>query len=66
LAVDRHRKARLLVAPGVSFTAGIAAFFADSWLVVAASGLGGFAATAAVQGWLWLKRGVGSAAVWSA
>jgi hypothetical protein len=66
LAVVRHCKTQLLLALGVGFAAGSAAYFAGPWLAVAASGLGGFAATAAVQGWLWLRRVVGTAAVWSA
>jgi hypothetical protein len=66
LAVVRHCKAQLLLALGVGFAAGSAAYFAGPWLAVAASGLGGFAVTAAVQGWLWLRRVLGTAAVWSA
>ena len=66
MAVVRHCKAQLLVALGVGFAAGSAAYFAGPWLAVAASGLGGFTATAAVQGWLWLRRVVGSAVVWNA
>jgi hypothetical protein len=46
--VVRHRKARLPVALGVGFVAGSAASFAGPWLAMAASGLGGFAATAVV------------------
>jgi hypothetical protein len=66
LAVVRHCKAQLLTALGVGFAAGSAAYFAGPWLAVAASGLGGFAATAAVQGWLWLRRVLGTPAVWAA
>jgi hypothetical protein len=62
----RHCKTQLLLALGVGLAAGSAAYFAGPWLAVAASGLGGFAATAAVQGWLWLRRVVGTAAVWGA
>jgi hypothetical protein len=66
LAVVRHYKTQLLLSVGVGFAAGSAAYLAGPWLAVAASGLGGFAATAAVQGWLWLRRVVGTAAVWGA
>jgi hypothetical protein len=64
LAVVRHCKAQLLTALGVGCAAGTAVYFAGPWLAVAAGGFGGFAVTAAVQGWLWLRRVLGTAAGW--
>jgi hypothetical protein len=66
LAVVRHCKAQLVTALGVGCLAGIAVYLAGPWLAVMAGGVGGFAATSAVQGWLWLRRVLGSAAVWRA
>jgi hypothetical protein len=66
LDVVWHGEAHQLVALAVGLAAASAAYFAGPWLAVAASGLGGFAATATVQGWLWLWRVVGTAAVWGA
>jgi hypothetical protein len=64
LAVIRHVKAQLVTALGVGCLAGMAVYFAGPWLAVAAGGVGGFAATSAVQGWLWLRRVLASAGVW--
>ena len=66
LAVVRYCKAQLLLALGVGCLAGVAVYFAGPWLAVMAGGVGGFAATSAVQGWLWLRRVLGTAAVWRA
>jgi hypothetical protein len=64
LAVVRHVKAQLVTALGVGCVAGTAVYFAGPWLAVMAGGIGGFAATSAVQGWLWLRRVLASAGVW--
>jgi hypothetical protein len=64
LAVVRHFKLQVLTALAVGCAAGTAVYFAGPWLAVAAGGFGGFAVTAAVQGWLWLRRVLGTAAVW--
>jgi hypothetical protein len=64
LAVVRHCKAQLVTALGVGCLAGTAVYLTGPWLAVAAGGLGGFAATSAVQGWLWLRRVLTSAGVW--
>jgi hypothetical protein len=64
LAVVRHVKAQLVTALGVGCVAGTAVYFAGPWLAVMAGGVGGFAATSAVQGWLWLRRVLASAGVW--
>jgi hypothetical protein len=64
LAVVRHFKLQVLTALAVGCLAGTAVYFAGPWLAVAAGGVGGFAVTAAVQGWLWLRRVLGTAAVW--
>lgn len=56
LWVVRQFKYQLLVALAVGAAAGVAAYFAGPWLSVLASGVGGFAASAAVQGALWLRR----------
>jgi hypothetical protein len=66
LAVVRHCKAQLVTAIGVGCLAGVAVYFAGPWLAVAAGGLGGFAATSAVQSWLWLRGVLASAGVWRA
>jgi hypothetical protein len=66
LAVVRHVKAQLVTALGVGCVAGTAVYFAGPWLAVMAGGFGGFAATSAVQGWLWLRRMLASAGVWRA
>jgi hypothetical protein len=64
LAVVRHCKAQLVTALGVGCLAGVAVYLTGPWLAVMAGGLGGFAATSAVQGWLWLRRVLASAGVW--
>jgi hypothetical protein len=64
LAVVRHVKAQLLTALGVGCLAGTAVYLAGPWLAVAAGGVGGFATTSAVQGWLWLRRVLAPAGVW--
>jgi hypothetical protein len=64
LAVVRQCKAQLVTALGVGCVAGTAVYLAGPWLAVAAGCVGGFAATSAVQGWLWLRRVLASAGVW--
>ena len=49
-------KYELLTALGVGAAAGMAAWFAGPYLAALLSGVGGFAATVTVQGWLWLRR----------
>jgi hypothetical protein len=66
LAVVRHCKAQLVTALGVGCLAGTAVYLTGPWLAVMAGGLGGFAATSAVQGWLWLRRVLSTAGVWRA
>jgi hypothetical protein len=66
LAVVRHCKAQLVTALGVGCLAGTAVYLTGPWLAVMAGGIGGFAATSAVQGWLWLRRVLASAGVWQA
>ena len=53
-----------MTALGVGCLAGAAVYLTGPWLAVMAGGVGGFAATSAVQGWLWLRRVLASAGVW--
>src|SRR6516165_2341130 len=52
-------KYELLAALGVGTAASLAAWFGGPYLAALCSGVGGFAATVAVQGWLWLRRTLG-------
>jgi hypothetical protein len=52
-------KYHLLAAVGVGTAVAVGAWFAGPWLAALLSGLGGFAATVALQGWLWLRRTLG-------
>jgi hypothetical protein len=49
----------LLTALSVGATAGALAFWAGPHLAALLSGVGGFAATVTVHGWLWLRRSLG-------
>jgi hypothetical protein len=52
-------KYELLAALGVGTAASLAAWFGGPYLAALCSGVGGFAAAVAVQGWLWLRRTLG-------
>jgi hypothetical protein len=52
-------KYQLLAALGVGGAVATGAWCAGPWLSVLLSGLGGFAASVAVQGWLWLRNALG-------
>jgi hypothetical protein len=56
----RRFQTPLLRVLGVGAAVGVAAYFARPWLAALASGLGGFAATLAVQAGLWMRRAVTS------
>ena len=45
-----------MTALAIGVAAGTAVYFADPWLAAAFGGVGGFAATLAVQAGLWLRR----------
>jgi hypothetical protein len=55
-------KYQLLAALGIGGSVAVGGWCAGPWLSVLLSGLGGFAASVAVQGWLWLRPALGLAA----
>jgi hypothetical protein len=50
---------QLLAALGIGGAVAAGAWYAGPWLAALLSGVGGFAAALAVQGWLWLRNALG-------
>jgi hypothetical protein len=49
-------KYQIMLALGMGIATGIAVWYASPWIGAVLSGIGGFATTVAVQGWLWVRK----------